>query len=107
MSKLTPTPWMIAPGVYDTNPETASEFPHGPDIVNAGGSSIAACNMYGEADAEFIVKAVNNHVGLVQALQEVLHWYGGDPSNLSEWSDCMLHARETLSAVTSTDDCHK
>lgn len=28
-----PEVWKMLPGVYDTNPETASEFPHGPQVV--------------------------------------------------------------------------
>jgi hypothetical protein len=52
----TPGPWHIVPGVYDTNPETASEFPHGPEII-ANFETIAWCQMYGEANARLIATA--------------------------------------------------
>lgn len=30
------------------------------------------------------------------ALEAILKWYGGDPDDLSDWSDCMLQARDAL-----------
>jgi hypothetical protein len=67
-SQHTDEPWTVAPGVYDTNPETACEFPRGPEIMS-GGAHIASCNMYGEDYAERICRAVNSHNELVEALQ--------------------------------------
>jgi hypothetical protein len=57
MSKPTPGPWTVIPGVYDTNPETASEFPHGPEVVSATGIHIASLDLFAEANAHLIAAA--------------------------------------------------
>lgn len=54
--KATPGPWHVQPGVYDSNPETATEFPHGPEVT-VGDGTVAYCQMYGEADAHMIAAA--------------------------------------------------
>lgn len=64
---IAPTPWRIQPGVYDTNPETACEFPHGPEIFAADGSSIASCNMFTEEESTLMAAAPF----LLAALQKI------------------------------------
>lgn len=53
-ARHTPGPWTIRAGVYDTNPETACEFPHGPEIFAANDEPIAWCQIHGEANARLI-----------------------------------------------------
>lgn len=52
----TPGPWKVIPGVYDCNPETASEFPHGPEIIG-NGKHIASLYLHAEEDARLIAAA--------------------------------------------------
>lgn len=68
----TPGPWQVQPGVYDTNPETACEFPRGPEVIATPGT-VAYCNLYGEADANLIaaapdmlaaLRAIENYCGM-------------------------------------------
>jgi hypothetical protein len=40
---------------------------------------------------------------LEAALRDVLHWYGGDPDDSEEWSDCMLTARAALAPETKNE----
>jgi hypothetical protein len=102
--KPTPTPWEVGSGddYYIRADAYPSEFigkfksdDNGPYVAYIGNRPAD----FGEANAAFIVKAVNSHDALVKALQEVLHWYGGDPNDLSEWSDCMLYARAAIASI--------
>ncbi len=54
---ITPGSWKVIPGIYDTNPETASEFPRGPEIIADDDASIASVHMHGEDDAVLIASA--------------------------------------------------
>lgn len=63
------TPWKVIPGYYDSSLE-ASEFPHGPEIWE-NDTAICCFPLYGEEKAEFIVRAVNSHQALVEALEAV------------------------------------
>jgi hypothetical protein len=64
-----PGPWHIVPGVYDTNPETATEFPHGPEII-AHGQTVAWCQMYCEANARLIAAAPKMLAALKRLVSE-------------------------------------
>lgn len=69
MTKTTCLPWSVRPGVYDSSPE-ASEFPHGPEVIDAASETRAFLNLNDEEGAELIVRAVNSHAALVEALTE-------------------------------------
>lgn len=49
----------IHPGVYDTNPETASEFPHGPVIEMPDGKRIYF-DVWMEKEADACFAALSN-----------------------------------------------
>jgi len=77
-----PGPWTILPGVYDTNPETASEFPHGPEIQAGSHGIIASLPMYGELNAALIAAAPD----MLAALKGVLDPDEANDSGLRpEW----------------------
>lgn len=78
--KVTPGPWIVLPGVYDTNPETASEFPHGPEITTASGQSIAFLPLYSERDACLIAAAPE----LLEALQVAMRLLAWDDPNVNQ-----------------------
>ena len=78
-TKHTPTPWKVA-------------GPHSDDIVGPLGNVVAGClgysivdpsidydkSGYREANAAFIVLAVNSHAHLVRVLEKILVWDDGN-----------------------------
>lgn len=50
----------LQPGVYDTNPETASEFPHGPVIEMDDGKRIYF-DLFMEKEAETCMAALQRN----------------------------------------------
>lgn len=79
-----PTPWNVQPGVYDTNPETACEFPHGPEIFAVDGSWIVSCNRFTEEESTLMAAAPF----LLAALQKIAaipnHEFGTDWKEIEE-----------------------
>lgn len=51
----------INPGIYDTNPDTASEFPHGPVIEMDDGRCIFF-DLYMEHEADLCFAALKAHM---------------------------------------------
>ena len=49
---------ILRPGVYDTNPETASEFPHGP-IIDLDDGRCIFFDPYMEREAEMCLRALS------------------------------------------------
>ena len=67
-TQYTPTPWSITPlwaGVEQ--------------LVSAGGKQVACISEYAPADAEFIVRAVNNYEDLLAACVEMVAGNMGQP----------------------------
>jgi hypothetical protein len=88
----TPTPWAISPGT--DSPDIKSET--GDYVVSTGWSGYggeAIAGEMSEEDAAFIVKAVNAHDKLVEALREVSD---GDWNNVSWVRDMAKSALEGL-----------
>jgi hypothetical protein len=75
-TRHTPTPW-------ETSYRERSNGSYGQDIYDSNGATIATCAWYSvptptgfvtnrTANAEFIVRAVNSHQALVEALRDIL-----------------------------------
>ena len=104
MTNHTPTPWVCGPEYEDGNPT----------YIHKDGHAIADCSMgYGvedDANAAFIVKAVNNHDALVQALQalvdnvndyERVNNLSPNPPRTECW-DTVAHAKRVLADVSGS-----
>lgn len=69
--QVTPLPWEVRPGVYETNPEFACEFPHGPEIVAANGECVTSLPMNAEEQAEQIITCCNSYPAMKAALERI------------------------------------
>jgi hypothetical protein len=112
MTEHTPTPWDIIAG--DDYYITAEGYPkefigHFKGDDNGGYLAVVGNRPkdFGEANAAFICKAVNNHAALVQALQalvdqvndyERVNNLAPNPGRTECW-DTVAHAKRVLDAV--------
>lgn len=107
MSEHTPTPWRL--------PKVPAEAPDATIVCDADGGSIADCTPAGpwipeeqaEANAAFIVRAVNSHDALVKAIHDYLAVFdrcgGSESVSAQEFADARAAMGAALAAVKDAE----
>lgn len=101
MSEHTPTPW-------HADPDWREGYSWNIHIVDAANPDMRICFMTSDgpaqANADFIIKAVNNHDALVMALSGLIAFCDIKSEDETDWERAVTIARKTLAGVVGSDN---